>query len=107
MHGSAHVCCLMAVAAAWVLPAEKQIAQKIKQGLDSQSIKVADISGGCGAMYRWAGQQQRGQSVCLGLCVLLCLQLCRLPMVTADCAVAQKRLRRWTKYTIHPTPAAH
>jgi hypothetical protein len=35
-----------------VPPAERQIAEKIQGGLKSQSIKVADTSGGCGAMYR-------------------------------------------------------
>jgi hypothetical protein len=33
-------------------PAERLIAEKIQQGIKSQSIKVADTSGGCGAMYR-------------------------------------------------------
>lgn len=31
--------------------AERSIASKIQQGLKAQSIKVADTSGGCGAMY--------------------------------------------------------
>eukprot|EP00879_Flechtneria_rotunda_P008987 GHRR01009410.1.p2 GENE.GHRR01009410.1~~GHRR01009410.1.p2 ORF type:complete len:103 (+),score=25.10 GHRR01009410.1:241-549(+) len=31
--------------------AEKQIANKIEQGLKAKSVRVADTSGGCGAMY--------------------------------------------------------
>jgi stress-induced morphogen len=34
------------------LHAEKDIAAKIQQGLQAQSIRVQDTSGGCGAMYR-------------------------------------------------------
>jgi hypothetical protein len=36
----------------YVLLTERKIADKIQQGLSSQRIKVADTSGGCGAMYR-------------------------------------------------------
>jgi stress-induced morphogen len=42
---------------------EKQIAAKIQQGLQADSIRVQDTSGGCGAMYRWVDVRGSGTAL--------------------------------------------